>query len=200
MAFRRAEKKAVQFVESLIDTHGWDVDKHSSGETELAHRPKDMETLRARASRISENYQVHATLFEQADLAQEGLNAGPFYGAMTVPIGLALNPRKYLRGMLGEARLAGAALFSKSPVTSISRHGLGIRLECNGRVVNAGQVILATNAYSSEDVPGWMAGRYMPTQSTVLVTRVLTETELHAQGWWSDQMCLEVVAGFRTSC
>jgi glycine/D-amino acid oxidase-like deaminating enzyme len=54
--------------------------------------------------------------------------------------------------------------------------------------VEAEQIIIATNGYTSEDVPGWLAGRYMPLQSTVLVTRPLTPEELRAQGWWSDQM------------
>jgi len=54
--------------------------------------------------------------------------------------------------------------------------------------IKASTVLICTNGYSSEDVPPWMAGRYMPAQSTVLVTRPLSEAELQAQGWTSDQM------------
>ena len=57
--------------------------------------------------------------------------------------------------------------------------------------LRAKQVIFATNGYSRDDLPGWFAGRYLPVQSNVLVTRVLTESELTAQGWSSDQMCYD---------
>ncbi|MDX1781198.1 MAG: FAD-binding oxidoreductase, partial [Thalassovita sp.] len=53
--------------------------------------------------------------------------------------------------------------------------------------IRADKVIFATNGYSSEDVPDWMRGRYMPMQSSVLVTRPMSEEEIKA-GWNSDQM------------
>jgi len=40
-------------------------------------------------------------------------------------------------------------------------------------------------------MPDWLAARYMPTQSAVLVTRPLSATELAAQGWTSDQMAYD---------
>ena len=49
------------------------------------------------------------------------------------------------------------------------------------------RVIVGTNGYSAEDLPPWFAARYMPTQSSVIVTRPLTEAELAAQGWTSHQ-------------
>jgi len=51
--------------------------------------------------------------------------------------------------------------------------------------------LIATNGYSSEDMPDWLAARYLPTQSAVLVTRPLSEGELAAQGWTSDQMAYD---------
>ena len=50
-------------------------------------------------------------------------------------------------------------------------------------------MVLATNGYSSEGAG--LAGRFMPVQSTVLVTRVLSKAELAAQGWGSDQMAYD---------
>jgi glycine/D-amino acid oxidase-like deaminating enzyme len=52
-------------------------------------------------------------------------------------------------------------------------------------------VIIATNGYSSEDVPGWLRGRYMPVQSSIIVTRPITASEQARQGWTSAQMCYD---------
>jgi glycine/D-amino acid oxidase-like deaminating enzyme len=59
-----------------------------------------------------------------------------------------------------------------------------------GRLV-ADTVIVATNGYSSEDLPPWLRARYLPVQSSVIVTRVLTETEKAAAGWFTDQMAYD---------
>lgn len=191
LSFRRSEKAAVTYVEQLISDHGIDVDRHSDGETALAHRLWDMSELEARAAAISENYGVTATLLQAHDLADQGMQGGPFHGALTVPIGFGLNPRKYLAGLVRAAVAAGARLFTQSPVSLISQVGSCYRLTCPNGVITADQVIVATNGYSSETVPDGIAARYMPSQSNVLVTRPLTSAELAQQGWTTDQMCYD---------
>jgi len=73
----------------------------------------------------------------------------------------------------------------------VSRDSDGWRLTTPTGVVRSGQVLFATNGYSAEDMPDWLGGRYVPTQSTVLVTRPLDPDELAAQGWTSDQMAYD---------
>ncbi len=189
LAFRRAEKAAVLFVEETITKLGLDVDRHSSGETEFACRPKDMAALEKMAKRTHENYGVEPTVIEQSDLANLGMTGGPvFFGALSIPIGFGLNPRKLLAGLASAAMSAGARLFARAPVHNITRKDQGHELKCPQGIVSAQQVIVATNGYSSEDVPDWLASRFMPVQSTVLVTRPLSDAELDAQGWTTDQM------------
>lgn len=191
LAYRLAEKQAVAHVEQRIMSLKLDVDRHSAGETELAHRPKDMPNLRKRAKSIRENYGVEPQIIERSELAAHGFGGGPFFGALTIPVGFGLNPRKYLAGLVGAAQSAGAQLFERSPVESIKRNQQNYTLACGTASVKARRIILATNGYASENVPDWLAGRYMPAQSTVLVTRPLTPPELEAQGWKTDQMAYD---------
>lgn len=191
LEFRRAEKAAVGFVAEMISTHGLDADLHSRGETQLAHRPRDMKAFYLEAARIRENYGVTAELIGPDDLALHGMGGGPFFGALTIPIGFGLNPRKYLSGLVKAALSAGARLFSHSTVYSVKKRSGGHLLRCPTGTVAADQVIFATNGYSSEDLPDWLAGRYMPSQSTILVTAPLTGAQLQRQGWTTDQMCYD---------
>lgn len=191
LAFRRAEKDAVDFVEAFISTYGLDVDLHSQGETQLAHRKRDMEAFFDEVELVLENYGVEPQFIAEEDLQEHGMTGGAFHGAMTIPIGFGLNPRKYLAGLVRIAYHAGALLYDNSPVLkTVFENGRHI-LTCDLGRVKADQVVFATNGYTSENVPHWMAGRYMPSQSTVIVTRPLEDREIRAQGWSSDQMCYD---------
>lgn len=186
LEWRLAEKAAVELVDQLLTELNLDVDRHSTGETCLAHRPKDARGFERAAATVEENYGVSPEVLTDAQLGAAGI-AGPFRGAMTVPIGFALNPRKFVAGLYAAATELGVQFFDQSAVTDINEAGVST---ASGRVFSD-RVIVATNGYSSEDIPHWMAGRYMPTQSTVIVTRPLTPDELSAQGWTSTQMAYD---------
>ena len=187
--FRRCEKAAVNFVADLIARHDIEADCHSKGETVLAHRPRDMTALRRQAADIKNDYGVEAHYISAAHLSAHGMT-GPFHGAMTIPIGFALNPRKYANGLLGAAQSAGAKVFAHSPVTGLEKHQTFCLNTPQGQIT-AEKVIFATNGYSSDQLPDWMRGRYLPVQSSIIVTRPLTGEEQAAQGWTSPQMAFD---------
>lgn len=190
IAFRRSEHAAIALVERVIAEHGIDVDRHSRGETSLAHRAKDMDILRATAASLAENYGVEHSLHSQGELIALGM-AGPFHGGLTIDAGFGLNPRKYLAGLAAAAQRQGAAIHENSAVSQLEPKGQGWQLHANGHILHADHVILATNGYSAEDLPPWLAGRYLPSQSNVIVTRPLTQEELATAGWTSDQMAYD---------
>ena len=182
LAYRRAEAEAVDHVANLLKTHKIDADIHSQGETQLAHKASIRFEEDARA--IEENYGVTPRLHNKADLPALGMS-GAFHSAITTPIGFGLNPRKYLAGLLKAAEAAGAKVFGDSPVSTLHRTQ-AYSLKTPQGLLKADQLVIATNGYSSEDLPPWMAARYMPAQSSVLVTRALSDRELE-NGWSSDQ-------------
>lgn len=179
----QAEHDAITLVRSLIDRLGIDAELHSDGETRLAHSPRAMARLRREAGDGD-------TLIEPGDLAASGMGAR-FHGALTCPAGFALNPQKYLFALARAARAAGARLFARSPVGEIADRAGGKTLVLPGGDVRAEAVLICTNGYSSEDLGEGLAGRYMPAQSTVMVTRPLTKPECLAQGWTSRQMAYD---------
>ena len=186
-AWRQTELAAVGLVHDLTTRFNIDIDRHSNGETQLAHRRKDMEEMRAQVDYYAESYGVKARLTEKADLESQGMSAG-FHGALTVPIGFGLNPRKYITGLAKATEDAGAQIFHETPVSQVTRTSGTFEIQTPNGAVTADKVIFATNGYSSEDLPDWLSARYMPTQSSIIVTRPLTQFELDAQGWTSGQM------------
>ena len=187
--WRLAERRAVDHVGDLLDRFAIDADHHSMGETLLAHRTRDVKNLLADRETIAQDYGVRAEFVSGADLAQIGMEAN-FHAALTTPIGFALSPRKYARGLLGAAQAAGAQVFGGTAVAQVTGTGPYQLHTQHGRV-QAKKVIIATNGYSNDDLIPWMAGRTMPLQSAILATRPLTADEQATQGWTSLQMCYD---------
>jgi glycine/D-amino acid oxidase-like deaminating enzyme len=188
--WRQAEAAAIHLVEDLIAQFGLEVDRHSNGETQLAHRRRDYAAMERDLEHYVEDYGMEPRLTPKSELADEGMNAD-FEGALHIPLGFALNPRKYVTGLAQAAERAGARIFHETVVTALKPEQGGFRLTTAGGTVRAEKVIVATNGYSSEDMPDWLAGRYMPTQSNIIVTRPLTPSELQAQGWTTAQACYD---------
>ena len=184
--WRATELAAIQLVRNLLTTHDIDAETHSEGETILAHSRRAMAHLRKNQAEIETDYGFATTLHERADLPGLGMR-GPYHGALTLPHGFGLNPRKYADGLAHAARNAGARIHGHSPVLPVTRQNGSYTLGTAAGRLRADKVIFATNGYSSEDVPPWMRSRFMPLQSNVLVTRPLTDTEI-ADGWNSTQM------------
>ncbi|MEZ5674167.1 MAG: FAD-binding oxidoreductase [Thalassovita sp.] len=184
--WRQTEIAAIELVRNLLIYHGIDAETHSQGETIMAHSPRAMRSLRHEQVEMDADYGFATTLHEPEDLTALGMR-GAYHGALTMPHGFGVNPRRLSDGLARAALSAGARIHAHSPVLSVTRSGNGYHLTTPKAQITADRVIFATNGYSSEDVPDWMRARFMPLQSNVIVTRPLTDQEI-ADGWSSDQM------------
>lgn len=139
---------------------------------------------------IRENYGVNPIFHPKEELLQRGLGS-QFHAALTTPIGFALNPRKYAGGLLDAAMGYGLKFYDYSPVIKIEKKSGNFILWTPKALVHAKKTIFATNGYSSEDLPDWMRGSYMPVQSSIIVTSSLLQDESTAQNWTSKQMAYD---------
>ncbi|MCH2164589.1 MAG: FAD-binding oxidoreductase [Marinovum sp.] len=185
--YRAAERSAVEYAQGLVEDNGWEVNRHSKGETLLAHTPRHWRAMQDEVTEIEADYGVTPELLPAEELRQNGMG-GPFHGALTIPIGFAMHPRRYVEQMASAALNAGAKVFETSEVSALERVSQGFELRTVQGVLKAKRLIIATNGYSSEDIPKWMRARTMPLQSNILVTRPLNRDEQLAAGWTTPQM------------
>jgi len=188
--YRQAEKAAVELVHQFITHHDLDVDRHSDGETLLAHTPKHARVFPALQADILRDYGVTAEILGKQELRQNGLG-GAFHSAITTPIGFGLNPQKYASGLLQMAQTMGAKVYANTPAQRIIQTPSGYDITTTNGTVSCKKFIIATNGYSSEDMFPWMRARFLPVQSSVIVTRPITDQEQIAQGWTSTQMAYD---------
>ncbi len=185
----RTERAAIDLVAELLETHAIEADRHSDGEVVLAHRPRALVGLRQEGE-ILAAHGIETHLLSKGDLTERGM-AGPFHGGLHVRAGFALEPGKYARGLARAARQAGADIRAESPVTGITQAQGRFTLTTPRGSLTARRLIVATNGYSSEDIPPTLAGRYLPLQSNIIVTRPLSPDEREAAGWTSGTMAYD---------
>lgn len=182
---RRFQLEAVAEVAANLDRHGIDADRGPDGEVLLAHTPAAFRRAVAEAA-------PGDTVLPPGALREAGLEGPGFHGAIISPEGFSLHPMKYVLGLARAAQAAGVRIFGDSPVTALApARGGGWRLATPAGAVTAAQVLVATNGYGREDLPGWLGGRTLPVLSTILVTVPVPQAALDEQGWHSRQMCFD---------
>lgn len=185
-----AEKAAIALVAGRLERHGIDAHTHSGGEVVLAHRRRVFRAFAEEKAGLA-RHGIESEVLPPAALSDRGLNAGGMYGGLHVKLGFGLDPGAYAAGLARAAQAAGADIRARSPVTGLSQEGGGYRLTTPSGTLRARRLLIATNGYSAENLPPWLAGRTMPIQSTVMVTRPITPQQQAAQGWTSDLMAYD---------
>ncbi len=185
------QARAVAHVADALDRHGIDADRGPGGELCLAHSPRAWTSMKAEAEARRALTGQAPVLLPAESLAERGLTAAGTHGATLNPVGFPLHPMKYVLGLARAAQAAGVALHGDSPVTALSRTPEGWEATTPTGSVRAPRVLIATNGYSSEDLPPWIGGRTLPAFSTILVTRPLSQAERAAQGWTSEIMAFD---------
>ncbi|WP_102222725.1 NAD(P)/FAD-dependent oxidoreductase [Acidimangrovimonas sediminis] len=184
--FHRFGVEAIEGVGAFLDEHGIDARQGPDGEASLAHSPSAFKALVEQAKSEPES-----RLIGPGQLASEGMAGPGFHGALVVRDGFPLHPMLYVEGLAKVAAGSGVRIFGDSPVLHIARQGAEWRLDTPEGSVTARTVLVATNGYSSEDIPTWLGGRNLPTLSSIMVTRPMTEAERQAQGFTTPVMSFD---------
>lgn len=190
-AFVRFQEAAVAEVAALIATHGIAAETGPAGEVCLAHSPAAMGRLAAAAAARARLGGTPARMVPAAALAAEGLAGPGFCGAAVSPVGFGIHPLRFLHGMMRAALAAGVRLACMTAVRGLAPEGGGWRVETAAGPVLARRVLVATNGYSAETLPPWIAGRTLPVLSSILVTRPLTPAERAAAGFTDARMAFD---------
>lgn len=189
--FFEEQVAAVETVRLNLERYGIDARTHSDGETCLAHHVKAAESLEEEGQFLRAFFGVAANFIPTAALSERGLASAGFHGALNVPQGFAIDPMAYVSGLHAAVGAAGIRVFGGTPALNIKRTSGRFHVRTPNGTIFAKRLLVATNGYSSEDIPEWLGGRLLPALSNIMVTRPLTEAEVEQQGWTSHQMCYD---------
>ena len=183
--FAAFQAASVARVAENLDRYAIDAERGPDGELLLAHSPAVWRRMR------SEPLEPGAEALGPEGLRERGLYSPAFAGGVLEPLGFSLHPMKYALGLAQAAQAAGVRLYGDSAVRRLEPAGSGWRLETGRGTLDANRVLIATNGYSDERLPPWLAGRLLPVLSSILVTRPLSAADQEAQGWTSRVMAFD---------
>lgn len=114
------------------------------------------------------------------DAAQtrDRLGVDRYAGGLFDPAAYAFQPRAYALGLAQSARKRGARLHTGVEVTDVVRHHGRYRIQlAQGTTLDAGAVVLATNAYVPQWAP-WLKARILPVRSAQVAVRLASPGDL----------------------
>ncbi len=158
---------AFEAIEALVRDIGIDCGWRRSGHLELAHHPRAVAHLRVEAAAY-EAIGEPAAFVARADLAGE-IGSDAHHGGLLVERSASLHPGRFAAGLAAAAAAAGAHLTPHTDVRHVERARTGFVVHSARGAVRAGEVVVATNGYTTSLVP-WLGRRILPVGSFIIAT------------------------------
>ncbi|ACL57860.1 NAD(P)/FAD-dependent oxidoreductase [Methylobacterium nodulans] len=177
-ALYRALDAAVDTVEALVAEEGIDCAFRRSGKLKLASKPGHFAAIARNFEAIHAEVDPETALLPAADLGGE-IGAPGFHGAMLSKKSAMMHMGRFVTGLAEAAARRGATIYEEAPVTERRRSGGRHRLVTPRGSLTAGEVLLATGAYTGRPFD-YFRRRIVPVGSFIIATRPLTEAEVAA--------------------
>lgn len=172
-AIRGEGASALAWIEDFVRGKGIDCDFRNVGRFHAAHTPESYEILARDAEKLQSQEGIDSFAVPRAEQKKE-LGSDTYYGGVVFPKHCSLHPAKYHRGLLHVATDAGAQILGHCRVTGIERTVKGFRVTTAKGPVDARDVVVATNGYTTGLTP-WLQRRVIPIGSYIIATEELPE-------------------------
>jgi glycine/D-amino acid oxidase-like deaminating enzyme len=179
------EREGIDNLQALIGftrKHAIDCDLEETGTLSLADQRYQVEEFRAWIDEAAEHGE-HLEFLDR-DAAQAEVHSPLWHAGLYRPPGrdVLLDPAKLCRGLARVARERGVTVHEHTRVTGLERRAGGVTVTtADAATIRAGQVVVATSAYS-----GWLrrlTPLFVPVYDYALVSEPLTSTQREAIGW-----------------
>jgi glycine/D-amino acid oxidase-like deaminating enzyme len=183
------EREGVDNLRGLIEftrAHAIECDLEETGTLALADQAWQVDEFRAWVDEAAEHGERLEFLDREA--AQAEVHSPLWQAGLYRPPGrdVLLDPAKLARGLALVARERGVRIHEQTRVTQLERRATGVAVQtANGAQVVAGNVVVATSAYS-----GWLArlgSTFVPVYDYTLVSEKLSIEQRASIGWQRRQ-------------
>lgn len=183
LARRHGEDKAREIIQEGQRSLAWlgefvrseniDCSFAAVGRFHAAHNAKQFETLAKAAQNQTPGLAVPAIVVPRAEQQAE-IGTEAYWGGVLYTQHASVDPARYHQGLLERVQAAGATVLPRTPVLRIEPNGSGQRVHTARGVIDARQVVLATNGYTGPASP-WLRRRVIPIGSYIIATEPLPE-------------------------
>ena len=184
--FYAAQLEGIELVDALAQDEGIDCDRCGDGYLGVAHHPSRLQELSEEGEVVTRLFGIKSRLMTAEQFAEAGFQSEEQFGALHVDAGFALHPLKFALGLGRAARRHGARLHPRSRVLEWRRENGRHLLVTSGGALRADKVILAANGFLQDGLNRAFDRRILPVLSNIVTTRPLTNDELAAHKWRTE--------------
>lgn len=175
-----AAVEAANTVERIVTEEGIECDFVRCGSIEAASKPGHFERLK-REHEVLKEVAGFDTLLLGKDQVRAELGTDAYQGLLVNRRSGSVQPAKFVRGMAEAAVRAGAEIREGMRVLSIEKRqdqmdGFRFKVQTEAGVIEAKEVILATNAWTGNLIPQFKT-RVFPAESYIIATEPLKEDQ-----------------------
>jgi glycine/D-amino acid oxidase-like deaminating enzyme len=164
--------RSVELVREMASRPEIDALIHDHGMAALGSGPDDRRKLEGTFNWYRDTLGVEWELLGP-DQSHEVVGGEHFDVALYEPEGFGVHPARLVFGLAREVDKAGAALVDRCQALSVASTAAGMRVTTSQGVVEAGDVIIATNGYTTREPSRRLARLVVPIGSYIIVTEPL---------------------------
>jgi len=164
--------RATELVSDLAQRPGIDAITHQGGMAALGKGPKALKRFDADVAWYREKFGVDWQVIDARDIHRV-VGGDAFNVAKFEPEGFGVHPARLAFGMAREVRREGVAMVDHCAAVSTTRISSGLRVETARGTVDAGDVILATNGYTTRQPSKELKRLVVPVGSYIVATEPL---------------------------
>lgn len=171
-----ASVRSVEIVKDLANAHGIDARISSHGMSALGMNRRDQKKFEETARWYRERYGVDWEVLAGSRVA-EIVGSDAFTSVLFEPEGFGIHPARFAFGLATRASSSGVQLVAKCEATAVMSTKTGFQVATTRGGIKAGEVIVATNGYTTGRPVAQLRKRIVPIGSYIIVTEPLGEKD-----------------------
>jgi glycine/D-amino acid oxidase-like deaminating enzyme len=166
---------ASQYVENTISSEGIVCDYQQDGQVYLAIKAEHFTAAQRYMDYLAKNFGYTGQRAIGPSEIRDEIGSDSFYAGIFEAFAGGVDPAKYVFGLAKLAAMHGAQLIEHAKVTKVERLNSGFHLIASKGHIQADEVLLATNGYTTHLVPQARFGIF-PIASCIILTEPLPES------------------------
>ena len=169
------------YTKDIISNYNIDCDVTGDSNFILAHHPNKFKQIKEQAEVYRNEFGIETQIYSKEEFEKIGHGGTEQFGALSYKPGFAINPLKFVNGIVKYAISKKLKIFEHSQVNKIHKNNDNYILKTKEGTVNTKKIVVATNGFYQEGLVPQMNSRILPVISNIIVTRKLTthEIDLH---------------------
>ncbi len=172
-----ASLDAIDLAERIIEEDGFDADFRRCGAVSLGYQKSGLESARSESLEMREDFGFETTVVAGEDL-HTVIGSDEFAYGVVSDFDAAVDPAKYTFGLAGAVARRGVPIVEQCEVRGLYPSGATYFVATAKGTIQAGDVLLATNGYTPEELVPEVRRQIIPIGSYMVATVPLADDVL----------------------